>query len=95
MTTIDSARMKQAIINVICGWQDEDHCGEDARAIAAEYDRLGPEGPPHRDQHGNSVEDYHLCGCEPPARTEAGVIDRCIHGTAILMQRCKDCEGLR
>jgi hypothetical protein len=37
---LDVETMKQAIINVICGWQDEDHCGRDAEAIAAEYARL-------------------------------------------------------
>lgn len=22
-------------------------------------------GEPHRDQHGNLIENYHLCGCQP------------------------------
>lgn len=21
----------------------------------------------HRDEHGNIIDDYHLCGCKPPA----------------------------
>jgi hypothetical protein len=38
---IDVKRLTTAILNVICGWQDEEHCGKDARDIAAEYVRLG------------------------------------------------------
>ena len=37
---LDARTMKRAIINVICGWQDEEHCGRDADEIAAEYVRL-------------------------------------------------------
>jgi hypothetical protein len=38
---INVKRLTTAILNVICGWQDEEHCGKDARDIAAEYVRLG------------------------------------------------------
>lgn len=39
----DVQRLTRAIVNVICGWQDEAHCGRDACAIAAEYLRLSAE----------------------------------------------------